>query len=147
SMTVVGLDTDATPGTPIVESGSGTAGTDTLTVNNATANTYAGVLRNGSTRLLALTKGAGGTLTLTGANTYTGGTTISSGTLQVGNGGSTGSLGSGSIVDNASLVYNLNSSATMALPSGGVSGSGNLTATAGLIQFNADVTLGGSQSY
>ena len=81
SMTVVGLNTNATVGTPILENGSGTAGTDTLTVNNAAANTFAGVLQDGSTRLLALTKGAAGTLTLSGTNTYTGGTTINGGTL------------------------------------------------------------------
>ena len=82
SMTVVGLNTNANIGTPILESASALAGTDTLTVNNAAANTFAGVLQDGSTRLLALTKGAAGTLTLSGTNTYTGGTIINGGTLQ-----------------------------------------------------------------
>ena len=81
SMTVVGLNTNANIGTPILESASALAGTDTLTVNNAAANTFAGVLQDGSTRLLALTKGAAGTLTLSGTNTYTGGTIINGGTL------------------------------------------------------------------
>ena len=81
SMTVVGLNTNATIGTPILENASAVAGTDTLTVNNAAANTFAGVLQDGSTRLLALTKGAAGTLTLSGTNTFTGGTIINGGTL------------------------------------------------------------------
>jgi len=82
STTLIGLNTDpTTPGTTYVESGSGN---QTLTVNNATANTFAGVIRNGS-GTLALTKGAAGTLTLTNANTYTGDTTINAGTLELGN--------------------------------------------------------------
>jgi autotransporter-associated beta strand protein len=81
SVTVVGLNTNATVGTPILENGSTVVGTDTLTVNNAAANTFAGVLQDGSTRKLALTKGAAGTLTLSGTNTYSGGTAINGGTL------------------------------------------------------------------
>ncbi len=57
----------------------------------------------------SLTQVGPGTTVLTGANTYSGGTTITGGTLQVGNGGTTGSLGSGSVTDNATLVYDLNS--------------------------------------
>ena len=48
-----------------------------LTVNGATANSYAGTITGGG----SLTKRGNGTLTLTGANTYTGGTTIVGGTL------------------------------------------------------------------
>lgn len=79
--TVIDLNTNATVGTPIIESGSGTAGTDILTVNTANTDNYAGVLQNGSTRLLGLTKSGAGTLTLSGTNTYTGATTVSGGTL------------------------------------------------------------------
>ena len=47
AVTVVGLNTDATTvGTPVVENG-GISSADSLTVNNATANTFAGVLQNG----------------------------------------------------------------------------------------------------
>jgi len=82
--TIIDLTTNATVGTPIIESGSGTGGTDTLTVNTANTDTYAGVLQNGSTRLLALTKSGAGTLILSGNNTYTGGTTINAGILRAG---------------------------------------------------------------
>ncbi len=91
STTLVSLTSNATPGTPVVENG--TAGTATLTVNNASANTFAGVMQNGAAGTLAVTKGAAGVLTLSGASTYTGATTVSAGTLNV-----TGSLASGSAV-------------------------------------------------
>ena len=70
----------------ITDNGS-SAGTSTLTVNETSSTTFAGVIQNGSTRSLALNKSASGVLTLTGTNTYTGGTTISQGELSV-----TGSL-------------------------------------------------------
>jgi fibronectin-binding autotransporter adhesin len=56
------------------------AGRLTLGDGNASA-TFAGVLRNGATGLLHLTKIGSGTQTLTNANTYTGTTTVSGGTL------------------------------------------------------------------
>ena len=96
NMTLVGLNTDAgTPGTPIVESGSGAAGTDILTVNTSTAITYPGTLQNGSTRLLGLTKTGAGTLTLSNsANSYSGGTVVNNGTLEnFASGGAAYSLG------------------------------------------------------
>ena len=84
NVTVSGLTTGATVGTSVVENGE--VGTATLTVNNAAANTFAGVLQDGSAGTLALTKTGAGTLTLAGsnANTYTGQTTVSGGTLSLG---------------------------------------------------------------
>jgi autotransporter-associated beta strand protein len=96
--TVIDLNTNATVGTPIIESGSAAAGTDTLTVNTANTDVYAGVLQNGSTRLLALTKSGAGTLTLSGANTYTGTTTINAGTLTLG--------ASGVLSDSSNMILN-----------------------------------------
>ena len=94
---------------------------------------------------LSLLAGNTSTIVLTANNSYNS-TTIGGGTLQVGSGGTTGSLGTGSIVDNGALVYILSSSNTVALPAG-ISGTGSLAATVGNIQFNGNITLGGSQSY
>jgi len=70
----------------VIQSGSSVAGTDTLTVNynGSTVDTFSGLLQNGGTRKLGLTKSGTGTLNLSNANTYTGGTTISAGILQLG---------------------------------------------------------------
>lgn len=101
SVTVSSLSTNASPGSAVVESGSGTAGTDTLTVNNSSSNAYAGVLQDGSTRALALSKQGAGTLALTGSNTYTGSTILNDGNLQVGQSGS-GKTGTGNVTVNGS---------------------------------------------
>ncbi len=64
--------------TQIVQNGGTFA---TLTVNNAAANTFGGVLGTSSANTFALVKGGAGVLTLTGANVYTGSTTILGGVL------------------------------------------------------------------
>jgi len=76
---------------------------------------------------IGLTKLGANTLTLTGSNSYAGLTTISGGTLQLGDGtaGHDGSV-AGNIVDNAALVYNLNSNRTYA---GVINGFGSVTKT------------------
>jgi len=126
-------------------------GTITLTSGTITDNNTLGVTTINSVIAgsAGLTVAGSGTLALGGANTYTGTTTISSGGIvQVGTGGTVGSLGSGNIVDNGSLVYNLATGGSVVLPSGtAITGSGNLSATAGNISWNGNVTLGGSQSY
>jgi autotransporter-associated beta strand protein len=83
SITTNSLTTNASAGTPKVENGF--AAPVTLTVNNSSANTFAGILRDGAAGTLALAKGAGGVLTLSGANTLSGGTTVTGGTLKVAN--------------------------------------------------------------
>ncbi len=56
-------------------------GGTTLTVGNATNSTFDGIIENGSTGSIALTKVGTGTLTLSGANDYSGMTTVVGGKL------------------------------------------------------------------
>ena len=61
---------------------SGTAGSVTLTVNQGTDATYAGVIQDGS-GTVALSKLGAGTLTLTGSNSYSGATIVDGGVLTI----------------------------------------------------------------
>ncbi len=97
SMTVVGLHTDPTmPGTTYVENNSATAAT--LTINNATDNTFAGVFQKGAGGNLALTKIGAGKLTLTGnSGTSIGGDVrVNAGSMEISGGGKLAN-GAGSI--------------------------------------------------
>lgn len=61
------------------------AGTRRLSVTQTADASFAGALQDASGgRVLALTKGGSGTLTLNGSSTYTGGTIINAGTLKAG---------------------------------------------------------------
>ncbi|HPM83299.1 MAG TPA: autotransporter-associated beta strand repeat-containing protein, partial [Candidatus Anammoximicrobium sp.] len=81
SPTIVGLSGDSTA--VIANYHASTAAT--LTINNASNNSFAGVLEDGRTASLALTKTGGGILTLSGASTYTGGTTVTAGGITLAN--------------------------------------------------------------
>ena len=59
----------------------GAAGTTTLTVNQAAATTFAGIITNGPTRTVALTLSGAGALALAGTNTYSGPTAVNAGEL------------------------------------------------------------------
>lgn len=71
-------------GVPVIESGSTVIGTDVLTVGGSASGTFTGILQDGSTRSLGLTKAGSGALTLIGSssNTYSG-PTILTGTGQL----------------------------------------------------------------
>jgi outer membrane autotransporter protein len=84
----------------------------------------------------SLVKNGTGTTILSGANAYTGGTTVSGGVLQ----GNSTSL-QGSIVNNATVVFDQASSGTYA---GNMSGTGTLTMTgAGTLTLSGTNTYGG----
>lgn len=109
----------------------------------------------------SFTKSGPGQLILTGESTMTGPTTISAGTLSLGDGISGGgSLGTGNVTNNALLVVNRASTATLNSPirnqggmvnqgagtvvlSGVISGNGALTNT-GALELNANNTFAGT---
>jgi fibronectin-binding autotransporter adhesin len=100
SISLSGLATNASPGTPLVQNASAAAAV--LTINNSAANTFAGNLQDGTGGgALSLVKNGTGTLTLSGQNTYSGGTTLGSGTLVS---STTGSLGNGPLSLNAGIL-------------------------------------------
>jgi large repetitive protein len=81
---IVGLLNSGTrQGRSVVTNSSTGTGTGTLTINPATANTFSGLIQDGTTAKVAISVGGADTLTLSGANSYTGGTTVSSGALVV----------------------------------------------------------------
>lgn len=80
-----------TGGGSVTNTGTAANSTMTLGTNNGSA-TFSGVISNGATRTMAVTKMGTGTQIFTGANTYTGVTTINDGTLQIGAGGTSGSI-------------------------------------------------------
>ena len=136
SITLTGLNTNATPGSAVVENGG--ASDATLTLNLQTiggppsgdaTSVFAGILQDGSSGKLGLTMTGNGTLTLSADNTYTGLTTLSGGTLFIGTGGTTGSiLGAGGITNNAALVFNRSGAYGY---SGNITGSGTTQITGG----------------
>jgi len=124
-----------------------TGSSGSLLVFNRTDN-YGGNFANPISGGVGLTLSTG-TLTLTATNTYTGTTTINAGARLVsGTGGAAGSLATTAIVNNGDLIYNLVSdgATTVSLPAG-INGSGNLSVSGGRIQFNGNITQGGSQTY
>jgi fibronectin-binding autotransporter adhesin len=139
SVTISNLSTNATPGSTIVQNNNGTNAT--LTVGNASNlnGAFAGVLQDGITGKLALTKAGGGTLSLTAANTYTGATTITGGTLKL-----------APVVGTAALAYTfatgsaVNTGNTAATVTTTTSGSPIFTASGGPRAGLGVMTLNGS---
>jgi fibronectin-binding autotransporter adhesin len=132
AITVSGLTTNATVGSPVVQTFGNGVNSD-LTVNNASDNTYGGVLKDGpGGGPLGLIKSGAGTLTLSGNNTFTGGVTINAGNLKIGNPGALnnnalynsvtfgkfglGSTGTLSLNGNSIDIYNLNTSTPVGSP-------------------------------
>jgi autotransporter-associated beta strand protein len=127
--------------------------TNTLTVTNVVVNAFAATAGAAFYPVLqgsgALVKSGAGRLVLVNTNTYSGGTSVNQGSLRVGNAGTTGSIGTGpvSIASGANLYYDFSAGGTVSLPSGSnISGNGDLSAVAGKIKVNGNITLGGAIS-
>jgi autotransporter-associated beta strand protein len=117
-------------------------GTKTLTVgDNDQTSYFNGVIRDGSSAVLALTKIGTGTLKLDGPCTNTGAITISAGAVAIGTGGTNGSV-LGNIINNAALFFNR--SDNPAPYAGVISGSGNVTKQGGgILRLNGVNTYAG----
>ncbi len=89
----VSLASLAGSGGLITDNASGT-GPTAVTVNQSAAATFSGFLNNGATRVLSLTLGGTGALTLLANNTYSGATTVNAGELI---GGTSGSAANSSV--------------------------------------------------
>lgn len=141
--TLTGLaNNSGNPGTPIIENGSSSTNS-TLTLNIASGtNTFDGVMQNGDTNALNLTKTGSGSLILTNDNTLTGQTSVTNGTLQLGNGGSTGKV-SGDISIDASAILNLNRTGKLST-SAVFSGSGALNLNYGELELLGNNTFTGT---
>ncbi len=128
SISVAGLNSNATVGTPVIENG--IAGSSTLTVSTAGSSSYAGLVQDGAAGTIAITKSGTGTLALNGANTYSGGTTVSAGTLKANNasGSATGS-GSVSIASGGTLGGTGTISGPVSVALGGIVAPGNSVGT------------------
>jgi autotransporter-associated beta strand protein len=101
SVTIGGLITGnvagPVPSNASVQNASATGAT--LTVNNAVANSFSGILQDGpGGGALSLIKTGAGTLTLGGNNTFTGSTVVLVGTLALGNSNALGSTTAGTVV-------------------------------------------------
>ncbi len=115
----------------------------TLTVNQDITTTFSGLMTDGTTNKLNLTKSGTGQLTLTAANTNTGATTISNGTLQLGSGGTTGSLSASSTIsNNGTLVLNRSNTVTQ-----GTDFASAISGTGALIQSGSGTLVLGANTY
>lgn len=137
--TVAGLSTTGSNLTLAkVTNGSTGTGTATLTINPDGAaapadSTFGGILQNGATAKLALTKAGGQTLTLNGANTYTGDTRVTGGTLALGASGSISAnsaitVGAGATFDTQALASYTFSAATATTLGVGATSAGQIKA-------------------
>lgn len=145
NQTLTGITTAGT-GTHVVTNG-GAVGTSTLT--HAGTSVFDGVIQDGLTATVAVTKSTGGTLTLSGANTYSGATMVTGGTLIISGslngttavavqGGTLG--GGGSITTGSNANFTVSSGGSLAP---GNSGAGTLTLSLGTGVLDLSGAVGG----
>lgn len=157
--TINGLQTGAGTGTNgIVTNNAAGTGTSTLTVGSGNASaSFGGIIRDGTTAKVAVTKIGSGTQTLSAASSYTGTTTVSGGTLLLSGAGAISSsvaidVANGAVLDVSGVTggnYTFGTGQTVK-GSGTITGNttinGNLApgSSPGLLTFSANLTLGDS---
>jgi autotransporter-associated beta strand protein len=111
---------------------------------NSSTTTFAGVISDGTSSKLSVTKTGTGTLTLSGNSTYTGTTTASGGTLSVS--GSLSGGGTASVTNNGTLLLTGSLSGAVTIGNGGNGGlmlidDGGTLATGKNVTVNSSGTL------
>lgn len=139
NVTAAGLSTTGTRlAFNTVTNGSTGTGTATLTINPDGAvapadSTFAGIIQDGATAKMALTKAGSQMLTLNGANTYTGATRVTGGTLALGSAGAISAnsaltVGAGATFDAQALASYAFSTATTTTIGVGATSAGQIKA-------------------
>jgi len=113
--------------------GSTGAGIKTLAVSGLGNTLISGVIANGTTGTVAVTKSGNGALTLSGANTMTGGVTLNAGTLNINNASALGNTATGALTVTGGTINN-------------TSGAAITTTTAKALNLNGDLTFTGSNN-
>ena len=142
----ISLPSLAGTGGIITDNSAGT-GTSLLTVNQTGGTSFGGVIQNGATQALALTKSGTGTLTLTGASLYTGATTLSGGTLAL-SGGNNRLPVATTVAFSAASTLNVGSTTqTLAGVTLGNNVTGTISGTGGTLNVTATDLLVGGTAY
>lgn len=138
NVTIGGLSTHATPGSPVVENASVSAAT--LTVSQTSGSTYAGVIQDGAGGgALSLVKTGSGNLNLSGNNTYTGTTQVNAGTLRV-SGDSSAASGAVTVANGATFGGSGIVGGATTISSGGRLTGGDI-GSVGTLTFSGGLTL------
>lgn len=109
----------------------------TITLGNASTQTFSGIISGTGAAGLTLAATAAGTLAISGANTYPGATTINGGTLQCGIANTLPSTTAVTLANTAGAILNLNNfSQTVASLSGGGATGGNIATGSAILTVN-----------
>lgn len=109
----------------------------TITLGNASTQTFSGIISGTGAAGLTLAATAAGTLAISGANTYPGATTVNGGTLQCGIANTLPSTTNVTLANTAGATLNLNNFAqTIASLSGGGATGGNIATGSAILTVN-----------
>ena len=119
----------------------------TLTIPTGVSDTYSGIIANGASGGMGLTKAGTGTQILSGANSYTGGTTLTTGTLQFGKLVAQPATGAVAVGTGSTLAVNLGGTGEWTTGTSGNGTIGGLLAglggqSGGTVTYAGNVVLG-----